>query len=107
MVGAECLLADRQRSLVERVGVGVAALVLVEQSQIVQRLRDIGMARTERLLADSQRSLEERLGVGIVALFPIELSQIVQRDAATSGWSGPSAFSRIASDRFKSGSASA
>ena len=38
MVGTERLLADRQRSLVERLGVGVATLVLVELSQIVERL---------------------------------------------------------------------
>src|ERR1700686_241555 len=52
---------DRQRPLVERFGLGVAALISVEPSQIVQRPRDIGMIGPESLLADRQRALEERL----------------------------------------------
>ena len=106
MVRTERLLADRQRSLVQRLGVGVATLILVERSQVVQRIRDIGMIGTEGFLLDRQRSLIQRLGLGVATLILVELSQIVQR-FATSGWFGPSAFSRIASDRLYSGSASA
>ena len=48
MIGTERFLADRQRPLVERLGVGVATLSVVEHSQVVQRLSDIGMIGTER-----------------------------------------------------------
>ena len=99
MVGTERLLADRQRSLVERLGLGVAALVSVQLSQVVQRLRDIGMVGTERLLADRQRALVERLGLGVAALARYSTARLFS-DCATSGWLGPSAFSRIASARL-------
>ena len=68
MIGPERLFVDRQRPLVERLGLGVAALVVIEQSQIVQRHRDIGMIGPERLLLDRQRPLVERLGLGVAAL---------------------------------------
>ena len=68
MIGTERFLSDRQRSLVERLGVGVATLVIVKHRQIVQRRSDIGMIGTERFLSDRQRPLEERLGVGIATL---------------------------------------
>ena len=52
----------------ERQRIGVAALVIIERSQIVQRRRDIGMIGPERLLPDRQRPLVERLGLGVAAL---------------------------------------
>ena len=79
MIGPERLLVDRQRPLDERLGLGVAALISIEPSQIVQRSRDIGMIGPERLLVDRQRALVERLGLGVAALVAVELSQIVQR----------------------------
>ena len=79
MVGTERLLADRQRALVERLGLGVAALVLVQLRQIVQAVATSGMVGTERLLVDRQRALVERLGLGVAALVAVEHSQIVQR----------------------------
>ena len=69
MIGTERFLPDRQRPLVERLGVGIATLGLVKLRQIVQRRSDIGMIGTERFLADRQRSLVERLGVGVATLF--------------------------------------
>jgi hypothetical protein len=63
MAATERFFADRQRSLLERLGVGVAALVVVEQSQVVERCRDVGMVGTMRFLEDRQRSLVERLGL--------------------------------------------
>jgi hypothetical protein len=57
MVGTECFLVDRQRSLVERFGIGVATLARIEESQIVERCRDIGMVRSERFFPDRRRSL--------------------------------------------------
>ena len=55
MVGSERLLVDRQRSLVERLGVGVATVTHVEHSQVVQRSRDVGMVGAEHLFFDRQR----------------------------------------------------
>jgi hypothetical protein len=63
------------------------------------------MVRAEGLLQDRQRALVERLGLPVLALGVIELSQVLFRLVATSGWSGPRAFSRIASARLWSGSA--
>ncbi len=68
MIGPERLLVDRQRPLVERLGLGVAALVIIELSQIVQRQRNNGMIGPERLFFDRQRPLAERLGLGVAAL---------------------------------------
>ena len=73
MIGTERFFADRQRALVERLGVGIAALVVVKHRQIVQRLRDIGMIGTKRLFSDRQRALVERLGVGIATLLLVKL----------------------------------
>jgi hypothetical protein len=62
MVGTERLLVDGQRAFVERLGVGVATLLSVELSQVVEARRDLGMIGTERLLVDGQRAFVERLG---------------------------------------------
>ena len=50
MIGTEGFLTDRQRSLVERLGIRIATLVVVQLRQIVQRCRDIGMIGTEGFL---------------------------------------------------------
>ena len=68
MIGAERLLLDREAALVERFGLGVAALGDVKGGQIVERQGHIGMIGAERLLADRQRALVERLGLGVAAL---------------------------------------
>jgi hypothetical protein len=49
MIATKRLFPYRQRSLIQRLGVGVAALPIVQVSQIVQRLSDIGMIATKRL----------------------------------------------------------
>src|SRR3979411_1735060 len=56
----------------------MAILLLVKRRQIVQRLRDVGMAGTKRRLADRQRPFEQRLGIGIALLALVQRSQIVQ-----------------------------
>ena len=68
VVCAERLLPDRQRALVERLGVGVLALVLVHDGQVVEGRGHVGVVCAERLLLDRQRALVERLGVGVLAL---------------------------------------
>ena len=99
MVFAERLLADRQRALVERLGVGVLALLLVHDGQVVEGRGHIGVVCAERLLVDRQRALVEPLGVGVFTLLRVHDGQVV-KGVATSGWSVPSAFSRIASARL-------
>ena len=68
VVCAERLLLDRQRALVERLGVGVLALVCVHDGQVVEGVGHIGVVCAERLLLDRQRALVEPLGVGVLAL---------------------------------------
>ena len=53
-----------QRPLVQRLGIGIAALVLVQRSQIVQGGRDLGIVGTEDFLYNCQRPLEQRFRIG-------------------------------------------
>ena len=59
MLGAERLLVDRQRALVEGPRRRQVALVLQQHGEVVEARRRIGMLGAERLLADRQRALEE------------------------------------------------
>src|ERR1700738_4957383 len=79
MFAPERLFPNGQRTLVQRLGLGVAAFVVIEQSQTVQRSCDIGMIAPERLFPNGQRTLVQRPGLGVAALAVIEPSQIVQR----------------------------
>jgi hypothetical protein len=76
----ERLLADCQCAFVERLGLGVAALLVVEQGQVVEAGGDSGMIGPQRLLVDCQRALVERLGLGVATLRAIELGQVVEAD---------------------------
>ena len=60
MLGAEQLLADRQRALEERSRPHKVALVLKQAGEVVEARRRIGMLGAEQLLTDRQRTLEER-----------------------------------------------
>jgi hypothetical protein len=62
---------------VERLGFGVAALLLIKQSKIVQRQSEGGMIATESFLQNGQGSLQKRLGVRIASLIAVEQPQIV------------------------------
>jgi hypothetical protein len=55
MLGAERLLADRQRALVERPRRRKIVLRLKQAGEVVEALPSIGMVGAERLLADRQR----------------------------------------------------
>jgi len=68
VIGPEHVLPDRQGPLIERLGIGVAGLCLVECGQIVQRRRDRGVIGTKRFLEDRQRPLVEWLGIGVATL---------------------------------------
>ena len=70
MIRAEGLLPYGQRALVERLGLRVLALCVVQPRQIVQARGHIGMIRAEGLLPDRQRALVERLGLRVLALLP-------------------------------------
>ena len=61
----------------ERLGLGKAALGPVEDRQIVEARRDIGVGGSERHLLNGEAPLVERLGLGIAALGPVEVRQCV------------------------------
>ena len=85
VLGADRLGARRHDRRVSRVP------RLAQQCGVIFKdLRDVRMRRPRGLLPDRQGALIERLGVGVL-----------------SGWSGPSAFSKIASARSMSALASA
>ena len=72
MVGTQRLLEDGQAALVQRLGFGVAALVAMELSQVVERYSDIGVVGSQRLLQDRDRALQQRLGLGGAVLVAIQ-----------------------------------
>ena len=68
MVRAQSTLPDRQRSPVGRLGLRVAALLAVQNAEVVECRRDLGMARAQRPLLYRQDPPEERLGLILAAL---------------------------------------
>ena len=90
MIGTERTFADRQRTAIERLRVGVALLMLVETGEIVQRARDVGMVRSQHLFADRERAPDRRLGLRIAVEVAVELAEIVQerRDRRMLGATG-------------------
>src|SRR5436305_687868 len=69
MFWAELLLPDAQGSLVERLGLRVLALTVVEVRQSVERTGYMRMLGSELQLPDTQGSLVERLGFAIPGMF--------------------------------------
>ena len=72
MIGGKPSLPDRQRPLVEWLGIGVPTLGFIQVGQIVQRRRDGGVIGAERFLEDRQRLLVEWLGIGVPTLGAVE-----------------------------------
>src|SRR5437870_1591104 len=66
MVGAKHLFVDGQCTLVERFGLAVLALVPVEQCQLVECIRYVGMIGAKHLLTDGEGTLVEGLGFSIL-----------------------------------------
>jgi hypothetical protein len=62
------ILTDGEGAFEDRLGLFVAALVLIDGSQIVETGGDIGMVRPQRLLADRQGALKQWLGLAIAVL---------------------------------------
>ena len=56
MVGPERRLADGQRPLIKRFGLGMLALGVVEHRQTLQAFGDVGMIGAEDIFADTQRA---------------------------------------------------
>jgi hypothetical protein len=55
-------------ALVERLGLGVAALGMIKLAEVVEVLSDVGVVRAKRLFGYGKGALEERLGLGVAAL---------------------------------------
>ena len=98
MVGAEGALEDLQRALEKLLGVRIAAECTGDQGQIVQGLRDIGMAGPEHLFPNGERTPIEGLGFGISPLVRRSSAKLL-RATPTLGCSAPSARSWMAMPR--------
>ena len=57
VVRAKRRLGDFEIALIQGFGLGVAALRVIEQGQIIQALANIRVVRAERCLADLQAAL--------------------------------------------------
>jgi hypothetical protein len=71
MIGAKAPLADGERALEERLGLGVAVLVSVEEAKVVKARGGNGMIRAEDALAEGEGALVEGLGLGVAALLAV------------------------------------
>ncbi len=76
MLRPERLLLDRQGALVERLGLGIAALGGIQERQVVKRAGDVWVRGPKRRLVDRQGALVERLGLGIAALGGIQFGSV-------------------------------
>src|SRR5436190_150354 len=79
MVGAKHLFVDGQCTLVERFGLAVLALVTVEQCQLVECMRYIGMVGAKHLLTDGEGALVEGFGLSILGLLMDGEGTLVER----------------------------
>src|SRR6266540_1133024 len=70
-------LDDRQRPPVERLGLGVAPLIFVEDAQVIQNTGDAEVARPEQPFGAGQRSPVDRLGPRILAPFAVAIRQVL------------------------------
>ena len=80
MFGAEYRLPDRQRSLVERLRLGIVALFPIKFGEVIQASGHVGMIVAEVLLPDLQRTLVERFGLSVTALVDVKRGEVVERD---------------------------
>ena len=83
MAGAECLLTDRQRALVQPLGVGVLALRLVHHGQVVEGEAVIGMVNTKTRLHHGLELLRFHERRGIIARIIEFIELLVDRVEVT------------------------
>src|SRR5688572_25996506 len=76
--GAENLLAHGDSALVERLGLGVPAGVLVEQGEVAKPGGEVGMLGAEGTLADSDGAPVQRLGLGVAVGVHAKPSKVVE-----------------------------
>jgi hypothetical protein len=62
----------------ERFRLAVAALTLVEERQVVEALKRIGMCVAEGFTSERERLLVERLRLAVAALSLVEERQVVE-----------------------------
>jgi hypothetical protein len=62
MLGSERLLPNSQTALVEWLGRGMLALILIQRGQIVERPGHVRVFGSQSLFIDRQAALKERLG---------------------------------------------
>ena len=79
MVGTPRLFVDGKCALGERLGVGVAALALVQGDQVTERLCHVRVVGTQSALGDGKRSSVVRLGLDIAALLFVEEAEPRER----------------------------
>ena len=78
MIGPQRLLPDRQGAKVERLGLGISALAVVQNCEVIEAAGGIGMIGPQRLLPDRQGAKEEGLGFGVGALAQVQLCEVVK-----------------------------
>ena len=78
MIAPGRCLASSQGALVQRLGLGVSALSALDQGEIVERGRHVGMGHAQRRLLNSQRTHGDRLGVGISGLGLVDDGEVGQ-----------------------------
>ena len=88
MVRPQRLLQDRQRPLIQGLGLGVPALGAVKHRQVVEARGDIGVLWPECLFSNRQRPLVKRLGLGVAALGVVEPRAVVKGTSKNSSFSG-------------------
>src|SRR5260370_21868701 len=72
-------LSNRQRPLVERFGLLVLPLRVVDVCQVIEGDADVWMIKTEHLLFDRQRALVKWFGLLVLPLRVVDVCQITQR----------------------------
>ena len=67
-VANESTSPDGERAAVQRLGLGIAALGVIQLGQVVEEQPNIGMVGIKCLFGDGERTLKGRLRLGITAL---------------------------------------
>ena len=65
MIGSQRLLVDRPGAKEEGLSLGVGALAVVQQREVIEAGGGIAMIGPQRLLVDSQGATEKTLGLAV------------------------------------------